>query len=89
MVVLSPPGMISPSMLVELLAVAHVDRLGAGALQCRAVRLEIPLQRKHADLLHYQPRVCISSDSGILEMSRPGMASPSSPLASSSFSGLL
>ena len=89
MVVLSPPGMISPSISLELLRVAHEDRLGAGAFESRAVRREIALQREHPDLLHHQPRVCSSSDSGSFEMSRPGMASPSMRLASSSFSGFL
>ena len=35
----------------------------------------------------YQPRVCISSPSGSFAMSRPGIASPSSSLASSSLTG--
>ena len=73
----------------ELFPARARTRLGAGALEGRAVRREIALQRQHADLLHYQPRVCISSDSGSLAMSRPGMASPSARLASSSFSGSL
>src|SRR5471032_1862252 len=73
----------------ELRAFADVYGIGAGAFQGCAVRREIALQREHPDLLHYQPRVCISSDSAIFEMSSPGMASPSSRLASSNFSGLL
>src|SRR5688572_23161987 len=72
----------------ELLPVTHVDGFGAGALDGRAMRRKITLQREHPDLLHYQPRVCMSSPSGTLEISSPGIASPSDRLASRSFSGL-
>src|SRR5579863_1046446 len=39
--------------------------------------------------VRYQPRVCINSPSGSLEMSSPGIAIPRSSLASSNFSGSL
>src|SRR5258708_10280573 len=68
---------------------AGKHRLGAGAGQSAAVRFEIALQCQHPDLLHYQPRVCISSDSCSFETSMPCMPIPSSSLASSSFSGSL
>src|SRR5262249_40036039 len=71
----------------ELAGLADIYRFGAGALHRRAMGREIALQGKDADLLffHYQPRVCSSSDAGIFATSRPGIASPSKRLASSSF----
>ena len=45
--------------------------------------------RRPVSICTYQPRVCISSPSASLEMSRPGIAMPRSSLASSSFSGSL
>ena len=50
------------------------------------------LQRQNADFgffrqMPYQPRTCIISDSCSFEISNPGMASPSSSLASSSLTG--
>ena len=63
-----------------------------GSLERLRVRLEIALQRQHADSSsthRYQPRVCSSSASGSFEISRPGIAMPRSSLASSSFSGSL
>src|ERR1035438_8228789 len=76
--------------LIQLRALPDIHGRGAGAAQCRAVRRKIALQREHSHLLHgYQPRVCNNSPSGILEISRPGMAAPRLRLASSSFWGLL
>src|SRR6516225_1391622 len=77
-----------PGNLIELAGFAHVDRLRPQPLQHRPMSGEIPLQGKYSDL-HYQPRTCNSSDSGSLAISRPGMASPSSRLASRSLSGSL
>ena len=70
---------------------AHFDGMAAGALDGFAMRFEIALEGQNPDglLPRYQPRVCSSSLSGSLEMSRPRMASPSSSLASSSFTGSL
>src|SRR5579872_387729 len=77
----------------ELLRRTHLDRLRPGTIERFSVRLEISLQREHTNplspLRHYQPLVCSSSPSGSREMSRPGIAMPSSSLASSSFAGSL
>src|ERR1019366_3364489 len=75
---------------IQLLAFPDVHRRRAGAYQGLAVRRKIALQREHSHPLHgYQPRVCNNSPSGILEISRPGMAAPRLRLASSSFWGVL
>jgi len=81
----------------EIFRGPNLNRLGAGGLQGFAMRGEIALQRQHPNqrlmqwlCAHgppYQPRVCISSDSGTFEISKPGIASPSSSLASSNFTG--
>src|SRR5437588_10871753 len=69
---------------------AHFHHGGAGARGRFGMRLEIALQRKHSYAFHgYHPRVCISSPSGSLEMSRPGIPIPNSSLASSSLTGSL
>src|SRR5665213_2630268 len=69
---------------------ADLHGVGAGALKGLFMRFKIALQRQYADpLLHYQPRLAISSLSGSFEISRPGMAMPRSSLASRSFSGSL
>lgn len=72
----------------KLIGGAHFRSFAPGRLNRRAVRLKVTLQSKNADARScHQPRTCINSDSGSFEMSRPGMASPSSSLASSSFKG--
>ncbi len=70
---------------------AHFDGVAAGPLDRFAMRFEVALQGQNAGgfLARYQPRVCSSSLSGSLEMSRPRMASPNSSLASSSLTGSL
>src|SRR5665213_2531200 len=74
---------------------AYLNGVSAGPLYGLAMRFKVALQRQNAGSFHatlngrYQPRVCISSLSGSLEMSRPRMASPSSSLASSSLTGSL
>ena len=49
-VVDSPPGTTSPSSPVELLGLAHLDRLGAEAAQHRRVLAEVALHGQDADL---------------------------------------
>ena len=71
----------------EVTGRAHFDCRSSDALYRLPVRVKIALQCEDAD--SYQPRVCISSDSCSLEMSRPGMPMPSSSLASSSLTGSL
>ena len=69
---------------------AHRSRLSSGALDGLGMRVEIALQREHSNLLHgYQPRVCISSPSGIFETSSPAMPIPRPSLASRSLAGSL
>ena len=48
-VVDSPPGMTRPSRPVELLGLAHLDRLGAEAAQHLRVLAEVPLHGENAD----------------------------------------
>src|SRR4051812_9101475 len=76
----------------------HFTHFGAGAFECFCVGLEIALKGENADLKllllqskvsFYQPRVCISSEASSFDTSSPGIASPSSSLASSSFTGSL
>ena len=66
-VVLSPPGITSAVEPVELLGRAHLARLGAKPRERSRVRLEVALEREHADaagagyqprVLRYQPRCC-------------------------------
>ena len=70
---------------------AHFDGVAAGAVDRFAMRFEVALEGQNPGgfLQRYQPRVCSSSLSGSLEISRPRMASPNSSLASSSFTGSL
>jgi len=63
--------------------------LRAGASESALVRFEIALEGKNTDSFHYQPRVCINSDSFNFAMSRPNIAVPNSSLASSSLTGSL
>src|SRR5580658_7443109 len=68
---------------------SHFHHLRAGSRESALMRLEVALEGENTNPLHYQPRVCSSSDSGNLAMSRPNIAVPSSSLASSNFTGSL
>ena len=88
----SAGGIATPAdaaLVMQLGAFPDIHRRRAGAYQGLAVGREIALQREHSHPLHHQPRVCSNSPSGILEISRPGMAAPRLRLASSNFSALL
>ena len=94
MVVLSPPGITSPSMFFSSSAVRTCTASAPARSSAFACASKSPCSARTptrflARWPLYQPRVCISSPSGSLEMSRPGMAIPRSSLASSSFSGSL
>ena len=61
-----------------------LQRLGARALQCRGMGLEVALDGEHADGRHaHQPRFW----SGSIEISSPGMGSSSSREAAATRSG--
>src|SRR5947209_9892213 len=74
---------------LQVRSAAYEDGIGSYPLEYLGMRFKIALERQHPDFLHYQPRVCNSSDSCSLEISMPGMAIPSSSLASSSLAGSL
>ncbi len=94
MVVLSPPGITRPSMLFSSSAVRTTTASAPARSSAFACASKSPCSaRTPTPFLHaalsYQPRVCINSSSGSFEMSRPGIAIPSSSLASRSFCGSL
>src|SRR5262245_50657082 len=79
----------------QLLGLAHLDRLHPAPGESRPVQGEIPLEGEDADAQAaarrgcHHPRVCNSSLAASLEVSIPGMASPSSSLTRASTSASL
>ncbi len=62
---------------LELLRLAHLDRLRAEPPQHGRVLAEVPLESEDADPQgHYQPRVSSSSSGGMPAAARPVIASP-------------
>ena len=97
MVVLSPPGSTSPSKLLKPRERAtkherptHLRHPRPAALQRRAVFPKRALERQHADVkFAYHPRSCMRCSGAMVEISRPGMASPSPSDTSASTAGSL
>src|SRR5262249_34639527 len=87
-----------PTDLLELPGHAHLERRHAHARERAGVLREVPLERQDPDghgrldvavRARYHPRVWSRSDSFSLEVSMPGMASPSSSETRASTSGSL